>query len=140
MAALVTQKRRQLAPLPLWFVLAVTGCSRTAAPQPLPQQIAGSTTVTLTSGSLAHTGDNTLTLTLADAATGAPVGNANITATPEMLSPRLPGASTTGRSQGNGLYTIPVRLGVASRYSIALKIERPGKAAAGVSFPVEASQ
>ena len=81
-----------------------------------------------------------LAVTLTDAATAGPVGNANITATPEMLSPRLPGASTTGRSQGNGLYTIPVRLGVASRYSIALKIERPGKAAAEVSFPVEASQ
>lgn len=116
------------------------GCSRTAAPQPLTQQTAGSTTVTLTSGSLAHTGDNTLTVTLADSATGAPVGNANITATPEMLSPRLPGASTTGRSQGGGLYNIPVRLGVASRYTIALKIERPGKTAAEVSFPVEAAQ
>ena len=46
------------------------GCSRTAVPQPLPPQIAGDTTVTLTSGSLAHTGDNILTVTLADAATG----------------------------------------------------------------------
>jgi len=77
---------------------------------------------------------------LADALTGASVGNANITATPEMLSPHMAGASTTGRSQGNGLYTIPVRLGVASRYSIALKIERPGRAVAEASFPVEASQ
>ncbi len=122
------------------LVSALTGCSRTAAPVPLPPQTVGSTTVTLTSGSLAHTGDNTLTLTLADAATGMPVGNANITATPEMLSPRLPGSSTTGRTQGNGLYTIPVRLGVASRYNITLKIERPGKAAAEASFMVEASQ
>lgn len=122
------------------LMAALTGCSRTAAPPPLLRLTAGSTTVTLTSGSLAHTGDNTLAVTLADAATGMPVGNANITATPEMLSPRLLGASTTGRSQGNGLYTIPVRLGVASRYSIALKIERPGKAATEVSFPVEAAQ
>lgn len=119
---------------------ALMGCSRTTAPPALPQQTVGSTTITLTSGSLAHTGDNTLAVTLADAATGAPVGNANITVTPEMLSPRLPGSSTTGRAQGNGLYTIPVRLGVASRYNIALKIERPGKTAAEVSFPVEAAQ
>ena len=106
----------------------------------MPPQTAGSTIVTLASGGTAHTGDNTLAVTLADAATGAPVGNANITATPEMLSPRMPGASTTGRAQGNGLYTIPVRLGVASRYNITLKIERPGKTAAEVSFPVEAAQ
>ena len=132
--------RPAAASVSLALALALAGCSRSAAPSvPLPLT-AGSTTVTLTSGSLAHTGDNTLTVTLADAATGAPVGNANITATPEMLSPRLPGASTTGRSQGNGLYTIPVRLGVASRYNIVLKIERPGKAAAEVSFPVEAAQ
>ena len=122
------------------LMVVLTGCSRTTVLQPLSPQIAGSTVVTLTSGSLAHTGDNTLTVTLADSATGGPVGNANITATPEMLSPRLPGASTTGRSQGNGLYTIPVRLGVASRYNIALKIERPGNSMAEVSFPVEAAQ
>ncbi len=141
MTSLMTQKPGwPIAFLSLWTALMVTGCSRTAAPQPLPPQIAGDTTVTLTSGSLAHTGDNTLVVTLADAATGVPVGNANITATPEMLSPRLPGASTTGRSQGNGLYTIPVRLGVASRYNVALKVERPGKAAAEASFPVEAAQ
>ena len=134
--------RRHVIPLALasWVVGGATGCSHPTAPVALPPQTAGSTVVTLASGGAAHTGDNTLVVTLADAATGTPVGNANITATPEMLSPRLPGASTTGRSQGNGLYTIPVRLGVASQFSIALKIERPGKAASEVSFPVEASQ
>lgn len=119
---------------------ALAGCSQTAAPKTLPRQTAGDTAITLTSGAAAHTGDNTLSVTLADAATGALVGNANITATPEMLSPRMAGASTTGRSQGNGLYTIPIRLGVASRYSVALKIERPGKAAAEASFVIEAAQ
>ncbi len=118
----------------------LTGCAHMNTPLALPRQTAGDTLITLTSGAPAHTGDNTLGVTLADAATGAPVGNANITATPEMLSPRLPGSSTTGRAQGNGFYTIPVRLGVASRYSITLKIERPGKAAAEAAFVVEASQ
>lgn len=118
----------------------MTGCSRTAAPLALLRQTAGDTAIVLTSGAAAHTGDNTLSVTLADAASGAPVGNANITATPEMLSPRMAGASTTGRSQGNGLYTIPVRLGVASRYKVALKIERPGRAVAEASFIVEAAQ
>ena len=124
------------------LMLAVTfaGCSRKAAPSALPRQTAGDTVVTLTSGASTHTGDNTLGVTLTDAMTGAPVGNANITATPEMLSPRLPGSSTTGRAQGNGFYTIPVRLGVASEYRITLKIERPGKAAAAAAFTVEASQ
>lgn len=118
----------------------LTGCARTASPLVPPRQTAGDTVVTLASGASAHTGDNTLGVTLADAVTGTPVGNANITATPEMLSPRLPGSSTTGRAQGNGFYTIPVRLGVASRYSLTLKIERPGKAAAEAAFTVEASQ
>lgn len=118
----------------------LAGCSHTTPPAPPPRQATGDTAVTLNSGSVAHTGDNTLSVTLADTATGAPVGNANITATPEMLSPRTAGASTTGRSQGNGLYTIPVRLGVASGYSIELKIERPGRAAATASFVVEAAQ
>lgn len=132
-------------PIVFWILAAGlagvgAGCSRPAVPQPLPQQTVGSTVITLTSGPTVHTGDNTLTVTLADAATGGPVGNANITATPEMLAPRLPGASTTGRAQGNGLYTIPVRLGVASRYNIALKIDRPGKPAAEVSFTVEATE
>lgn len=119
---------------------ALAGCSHMAAPPAPPRQTAGDTVILLTSGAAAHTGDNTLSVTLADAASGAPVGNANITATPEMLSPRMAGASTTGRSQGNGLYTIPVRLGVASRYKVVLKIERPGKAAAEASFVVEAAQ
>ena len=124
----------------LMLASTLTGCSRTAGPQTPPHRTAGDTVITLASGASTHTGDNTLGVTLADAATGAPVGNANITATPEMLSPRLPGSSTTGRAQGNGFYTIPVRLGVASQYRITLKIERPGKAAAEAAFTVEASQ
>ncbi len=130
--------RRTVIPLALAALL--VGCSRTAPPLLPPRQTAGDTIIMLTSGASAHTGDNTLGVNLADAATGAPVGNANITATPEMLSPRLPGSSTTGRAQGNGFYTIPVRLGVASKYSITLKIERPGKATVEAAFQVEASQ
>ena len=122
------------------LAVTLTGCSRTAAPQALPRQTAGDTVITLTSGPTAHTGDNFLTVALTDVATGAAVGNANITATPEMLSPRLPGPSTSGRAQGSGSYSIPVRLGIASRYSITLKIERPGKKAAEASFLVEALQ
>ena len=96
--------------------------------------------MTLTSTLSPHTGDNTLTVRVVDAKTQAPVGNANLTASPEMLSPRTPGAVTSGRAQGDGVYTIPVRLAIPSRYDIDLKIERPGQPPASVTFPVEASE
>jgi len=125
--------------LPLILTGAVAGCSRPAPPAAAPSRISGSLLITLTSPP-PHTGDNTFVVTLTDVATQAPIGNANITATPQMLSPPLPGTSTTGRAQGNGVYTVPVRLGIATRYNIALKIERPGSTAAQVTFPVEAAQ
>jgi hypothetical protein len=119
------------------FLLA--GCSHPIS-SAAPQQTTDGLLVTLTSGAAAHTGDNTLTFTLADAATGAPVGNANITATPDMRSPVMRGVNTSGRAQGNGLYNIPVRLAVATKYSLLLHIERPGHAAADFAFPLEADQ
>ena len=118
----------------------LAGCSRTAAPTASVSQSVAGMAVTLTTSPPAHTGDNTFVVTLADAQTQAPIGNANITVTPEMLSPRLPGAPTSGRAQGNGVYNLPVRLGVATRYNIVLEIERPGRAKTEVSFPVEAAQ
>ncbi len=126
--------------LMLLFPLLLVGCSRPNAPAAPPTQIADGMDITLTASPPAHTGDNTFVVTLADDATKAPIGNANINATPEMLSPRLPGTSTSGRAQGNGVYNLPVRLGIATRYNIALHIERPGQPATEVSFPVEAVQ
>lgn len=127
----------------IWiFALAGTlaGCSRTPVPAvPSSQTVAGMV-ITLTTAPPPHSGDNTFGLTLADARTQAPIGNANITVTPEMLSPRLPGAPTSGRAQGMGGYSLPVRLGVATRYNIVLEIERPGRTKAEVIFPVEAAQ
>ena len=123
------------------LAVTLTGCSRTADTPGLAAPDGRETRrLRWPPAPSAHTGDNTLGVTLGRCYDGGPVGNANITATPEMLSPRLPGSSTTGRAQGNGFYTIPVRLGVASKYSITLKIERPGKAAAEAAFPVEAAQ
>ena len=118
----------------------LAGCSRSLAPSvPSSQTVAGMV-VKLTTTPPPHTGDNTFVVTLADAQTQAPIGNANITVTPEMLSPRLPGSPTSGRAQGNGSYNLPVRLGVATRYDIVLKIARPGQTETEVSFPVEAAQ
>jgi hypothetical protein len=121
-------------------LLALAGCSRPAALATPPRETAGGLVVTLTSGPAMHTGDDTAAVTLADAATGAPVGNANITASPDMRAPAMKGVSVSGRAQGNGLYNIPVRLAVATRYRLSLHIERPGHAAADVAFPVEAFQ
>lgn len=118
----------------------LAGCSRTPAPvAPSTQTVAGMV-VTLTTSPPPHSGDNTFALTLANARTQSPIGNANITVTPEMLSPRLPGAPSSGRAQGMGGYSLPVRLGVATRYNLVLEIERPGRPKAEVVFPVEAAQ
>ena len=123
------------------FALLLTGCSHPAGPPPAPlTKTNGGVSVTLTSTLMPHTGDNTLTVRVVDAQTQAPVGNANLTASPEMQAPRTPGAVTSGRAQGDGVYTIPVRLAIASRYDIALKIERPGLPPAEVKFPLEASE
>ena len=124
------------------FLAAVmlSGCSRTASPPTSASQTTSGMVVTLTISPPAHTGDNTFVVTLAAAQTQTPIGNANITVTPEMLSPRLPGSPTSGRAQGNGVYNLPVRLGVATQYRIDLKITRPDQTETDVSFPVEAAQ
>ena len=121
------------------MALLLAGCTHSTAPT-VSHKTVGNLTVTLTAALPPHAGDNSFTVTLADSATYAPIGNANITANPEMLSQNGTGSPSSGRSQGNGLYLIPIRLGIATRYDIALHIERPGKPAADVSFPVEAVQ
>ncbi len=119
--------------------LLAVGCSHPAPPLP-PHQTLDGLLVTLTSGVAVHTGDNTVAITLSDIATGMSVGNANVSASPEMRSPVMPGSRTSGRAQGNGVYTIPVRLAVATNYRLTLHIERPGHAAAEADFPLEAAQ
>ena len=126
-----------LCSVPLAFLLA--GCSKPIAPS-VSHKTVGDLAVSFTAATAPHVGDNSFQVALADLATQSPVGNANITANPEMLSQNGTGSQTSGRSQGNGMYLIPVRLGIATRYDISLKIERPGKPAAEVSFPVEAAQ
>ncbi len=119
--------------------LLLAGCTK-PAPTALARKTVGDLAVTFTADPPPHVGDNSFQVTVADAGTQAPVGNANITVDPEMLSQSGTGTKTSGRSQGNGVYLLPVRLGIATRYDISLHIERPGKPAADVSFPVEAAQ
>jgi len=128
-----------LAPYPLGAVLLLAGCSKPAAPVVLHKTV-GDLSVTFTAAPPPHIGDNSFRVTVTDTALPASVGNANITVDPEMLSHIGTGTKTSGRSQGNGAYLLPVRLGIATRYDISLHIERPGKPAADVSFPIEAVQ
>ena len=129
--------------LPRFFLLlsffVFAGCSHPAPPV-VAHKTVGDLAVSFTADPPPHVGDNSFQVTVADARTQAPVGNANITADPQMLSQIGTGTKTSGRSQGNGVYSLPVRLGIATRYDISLHIERPGKPAADVSFPVEAAQ
>jgi hypothetical protein len=123
----------------LGAALLLTGCSHPAPPLASHKTV-GDLAVTFAADPPPHAGDNMFSVTLADAVTQAPVGNANITANPEMLSHTGTGSPSSGRAQGNGLYLVPVRLGIATRYDISLHIERPGKPVADVSFPVDAVQ
>lgn len=133
----------RFAPCFLCAVLSLAGCSKPAGPVVLHKTV-DDLSVIFTADPPPHVGDNSFRVTVADTASlapaPAPVGNANITVDPEMLSHTGTGTKTSGRSQGNGIYALPVRLGIATRYAISLHIERPGKPAADVSFPIEAVQ
>lgn len=120
-------------------VLLLAGCSH-PAPAVTAHKSVGNLAVSFTADPPPHVGDNSFQVSVADAQSSAPIGNANITVDPQMLSQNGTGTKTSGRSQGNGVYLVPVRLGVATRYDISLHIERPGKPATDVSFPVEAAQ
>lgn len=124
-------------------VLLCAGCGPHLPPHALPggaQVSAGLSASLTTTPAPPQTGDNTLILKLTDAATGAPVGDANVSAVAQMLSPRLPGSPVTGRAQGNGVYQIPMRLGIATRYSVQVQAQRTAHPAATFAFALEARQ
>ena len=123
------------------FVLLFGGCSQSTTPATPTVQVANGMAITLTTTPTPpHTGDDTLIVTMMDAASHDPIGNANVTATPVMQSPRMRGTNVSGRAQGNGRYEIPVRFAIATRYEISLHIERTGKPPTNVTFPLEAQQ
>ncbi len=136
-------------PLPAWACCAAlaaalaTGCGARPAPPAAPggvQTSQGISATLATTPAPPHTGDDILVLTLTDAATGAPVGDANVSATAQMLSPRLPGSPVTGRAQGNGVYQIPLRLGIATRYSVRVQAQQGARPPATFIFALEALQ
>lgn len=136
-----TAARRTLSAFGAFLALSA-GCSRTPRPPaPATAQTVGDVRATLaTVPSPPSTGDNTLIVTLTDPATGAPIGDANLTVKTVSLAPRLPGAVTTGRAQGNGVYNIPVRLAIASSYQIELQVQRIGRPPVTFTFPLSATQ
>ncbi len=119
--------------------LLLAGCSHPAAPAAAHKTI-GDLAVSFLADPPPHVGDNSFRVTVAEFPAQTLVGNANITADPQMLSHNATGSKTSGRSQGNGVYLVPVRLGVATRYDIRLHIERPGHPPAEAAFPIEAAQ
>lgn len=121
------------------LVLTQAGCSHPTNPPAIsPAQTSAGVTATLsTSPSPPHTGDDVLVITLTDAQTAQPIGDANVTASAEAQSPRLPGTAVSGRAQGNGVYNVPVVLGIVSLYRIQVQAQRPGHPTATFSFPID---
>jgi len=122
------------------LTFALAGCTRTAPSSALSAQVVRGVRITLNTVPPPHVGDNALQITLADATTGAPIGNANLTATATMISPRILGSSSSGRAQGNGAYQLPVRFGIATRYELNLHVQRPGQPGIDAVIPVDAVQ
>jgi hypothetical protein len=86
----------------------------------------------------AQVGDNTLTVELRDDKTNAPIGDANVTAAPASdLVGQQRGES--GRSQGNGIYLVPIRFGVPDKYTVIVTIDRPGRSETSAQFSITAN-
>lgn len=117
--------------------LAAAGCSQSAAPLATMSQTSAGINATMTTAEAPHTGDDVLVVTLHDTATGASIGDANVSGVAEAQSPRLPGQSVTGRAQGNGVYDIPVTLPVISGYKVVVTAERPTHPTATFTFSVD---
>lgn len=125
------------------LLLVLAGCGpKSASPPPAPAaaQAEGEYKASLSVPPALGTGDQTLMFLLSEAKDGAPVGDANVTASALMLSPRLPAAAVSGRAQGNGVYQLPLRFSVATAYSVQVTVRRPGHADAQFAFPVTAGK
>ena len=79
-----------------------------------------------TANASAQTGDNTLIVNIHDLNTNAPIADANVTAAPSssLIDQQ---ATESGRSQGNGVYWVPIRFGVPDDYKVEVDVQRPGQ-------------
>jgi hypothetical protein len=121
--------------------LAAAGCSHPTNQKTIQTQQNSGLTVTMTTvPSPPHSGDDTIDLDVTTTATGLPLEGANITATADMLAPKIAGSQVSGRSRGNGRYEVPVRLGIAAKYDVHVQIVQQGQAPVDFVFPIEAWQ
>ena len=116
----------------------VPGCSDKLQPSgPVTHSAAGLNIQLATDPNPPQVGDNTLIVTVTDATTNAPVVNANITISAYN---KLAGGGDqeTGRSQGNGVYNVPIKLPIADQYTATVTVQRSGKPDVGIQFPIAA--
>lgn len=138
-------KRAAEKPLPVipGLVLAAAlvlanGCSpRPQASGPVGQDSNGLHIQLATDPNPLRAGDDTLIVTVTDLATSQPVVNANVTIT--AYNKLAGGGDTeTGRSQGGGVYNVPIKLPIADQYTATVTVQRLGKPDSSVQFPLDA--
>lgn len=121
----------------LFTLLLLPGCSpKPRASGPVSQDSGGLRIVFATDPSPLRTGDDTLIVTLTDESTNRPVVDANVTIT--AFNQLVGGGDTeTGRSQGNGVYNVPIKLPIADQYMATVTVQRLGKPDVSVKFPLD---
>ena len=116
----------------------LSGCSaKPGASGPVAQDSGDLHIVLATDPTPLRVGDDTLIVTITDQATNQPVVDANITVT--AYNQLAGGGDTeTGRSQGNGVYNVPIKLPIADQYMGTVTVQRLGKPDVSVKFPLDA--
>jgi len=122
----------------LLAIFAAAGCSpKPEATGPQAADIGGLHIVLAADPSPVRVGDNTLIVTVIDSSTNKPVVDANVTvSTYNQLAGG--GDQETGRSQGNGVYNVPIRLAIMDMYKTTVTIQRVGKPDVSAQFTLNA--
>jgi hypothetical protein len=86
----------------------------------------------------AQVGDNTLTVTLQDDKTNAVIPDANVSAAPStsLVDRQM---AESGRSQGNGVYLVPIRFAVPDTYTVVVTVDRTAKFESEAQFTITAN-
>jgi hypothetical protein len=123
-------------PLALLVPFCLLGCSQKAAKVGLKAQESNGVRIYISSDpDPLQTGDNTLIVKLMDIATNEPVVNANVTVSAynELAGG---GDRESGRSQGDGQYNVPVKLGIPDSYRLDVQVQRPSQPDSDATFSV----
>jgi hypothetical protein len=119
--------------------LAICGCSPRASKVGTQVSDSNGVKIELTAyPDPAIAGANTFYVHVTDDDTGQPVVNANVTisAYNELAGG---GDRESGRSQGDGTYMVPIKLGIPDRYNLDVEVQRPGHDDSDTTFTVDAS-